>query len=695
MYRLNLLAVDSKIASEEAMAQIGLKPEQLPADWRLMAHQVETLRVLRAGTAEILINTALTGDGKSLAAQLSVFLDQTRALFMYPTNELAADQMQGLERNKRLWQVQTLRQRRLDRSELDRLQAQLEGFSRADVLRLLTETDLLLTNPDLFHLMMQFQYQSIGASPDQLPIGRIANRYGLFVFDEFHLFGMPQVAAALISLLMLRAVTAGSSQPSRFLFLSATPQEMLLQMAAQSGLNIHLIQGQYRHGEPSLSADYRRILQPVLLNLWPGRIEDWINEHLQDVLLAFFLQHRPGAKGLIVANSVATAHRLVNILREPLAQAGFSVAPNTGLTDRETRQQSYQADLLVGTSTIDVGVDFHINLLIFESTDAASHLQRLGRLGRHTDDGRGHSFHDHFEAHALLPPWIIETLQSQFPVDSLIDRESYGAAILNAFPIHQLFKFYPRDWASLQAFNVLNQLNAPPIQAQYETIRQQLWPTYGALFGVSSATRGRYIELRRDARPLVDEAISFRGGSPFVALVIGESGHIQPYNLISLLRQADLEPIELAVVYALAEKAGNTAALLQRDQPLVAYRLHGWLPKARRLRLRLDQRIDDWPSDRFGTACVLRGFALDAPGVSGLITLNKTLETRELVTTLVRGYRPDDLRRRLKLGYQFELLEFASADGIEGSAAFAREALLLDSALRRSSLPAGGDLLIY
>jgi len=40
--------------------------------------------------------------------------------------------------------------------------------------------------------------------------------------------------------------------------------------------------------------------------------------------------------------------------------------------------------LVVGTSAVDVGVDFRIHLLIFEAGDSAIFVQRLGRLGRHS-----------------------------------------------------------------------------------------------------------------------------------------------------------------------------------------------------------------------------------------------------------------------------------------------------------------------
>jgi CRISPR-associated endonuclease/helicase Cas3 len=63
--------------------------------------------------------------------------------------------------------------------------------------------------------------------------------------------------------------------------------------------------------------------------------------------------------------------------------ADISVGENTGLTSLEDRRASFEKCLLVGTSTVDIGVDFRINLLIFEATDAGTFIQRFGRLGRH------------------------------------------------------------------------------------------------------------------------------------------------------------------------------------------------------------------------------------------------------------------------------------------------------------------------
>ena len=103
---------------------------------------------------------------------------------------------------------------------------------------------------------------------------------------------------------------------------------------------------------------------------------------------------------------------MVARLRPIFAAHGLTVESNTGFDALDRRRASYDADLLVGTSTIDVGVDFQINFLVFESHDAGSFLQRLGRLGRHDGFERHGVLHqfDTFEAYALFPPWLHERL---------------------------------------------------------------------------------------------------------------------------------------------------------------------------------------------------------------------------------------------------------------------------------------------
>jgi len=686
--RISLQASDSCFATEEQIRAASIQAAQLPDNWQLMAHQVQTLERLRDPDVDIVINTAMTGDGKTLAAQLLPLLDRDRnAMFMYPTNELMRDQRKGLEETLQRWPPQPhwphggLVIETMNALELDKVQADLES-NRASAVEHLLDSEILLTNPDIFHLLMQMGYWRHGDTRELL-VSQIADRFRLFVFDEFHLFDTPQIAAALVGMLLLREISGGRV---KFLFLSATPQKELVEWTKRAGLRVETVQSDYRHGADLVAEGWRRVLRSTDLHLWNGKLEDWVPAHLEDII-RFFAQHHPGAKGVIIANSVATAHRLYTLLREPLARAGISVGLNTGLTGQEERRISRETDLIIGTSTIDVGVDFRINLLIFESHDAASHMQRLGRLGRHEDDGRGHPF-EHFEAHALLPEWVIKAVAEEIPAGESVERTKYQDAIRAAFPRHNQFEGYERRWGYLQAGHVLYQLYAPPIREHYKEGYKRLEAAFQPIFGGRIARR--YVSAKKESPLLLNEAASFRGGSPFTVLVHDTTREFDtylPYNLLTLLRHGEIEWLDLDRVL---EESKNRRAL-ERHRPLGACRLFGWLSQPRRVRFYLDAALVRWPDDRFGVAITRGSFRLDVPGVPGLFKLNRKLEDRELVATVVRGHKPHELRRRLRLGFQLQVHEFTSRDNVEGSVAFGRDALLLDTALRRSSLNAAGS----
>ena len=87
--RLNIHPVYSEEHSDSKY-QIG--------EVRLLRHQVATWEAIRDPDVDVIFNTAMTGDGKSLAAYLPVFKDGKAAIAMYPTNELIKDQFHALPR---------------------------------------------------------------------------------------------------------------------------------------------------------------------------------------------------------------------------------------------------------------------------------------------------------------------------------------------------------------------------------------------------------------------------------------------------------------------------------------------------------------------------------------------------------------------------------------------------------------------
>lgn len=681
MLTLGLCAMDSRYATEGEIAAAQVDPLLLPPDFHLMAHQAQTIAALRFGDEPIVINTARTGDGKSFTALYPALALGWKTMTFYPTNELVKDQDRSLKELKERWRqpsVWNALPSVITAAEVDVIERAMDKGRTDALLKLLD--DLVLTNPDIFHLMMQFRYRTRGASTD-LVVGRIANIYRLFTFDEFHIFGAPENASAIIAMLLLEAIR-GETHPTKFLFLSATPQHQLTHMAKLAGLPFKLIKGDYQHGNPEPPTGYRRILQPVDLHLYErgDALEAWVDANI-DRIIEFFEANRPAAYGVIIANSIATAYRVHQRLIKPCHEAGINLGePNTGLTPPDARR--IDAELFVATSTVDLGVDFKINFLVFESLDVATHMQRLGRLGRHKTDRNENEFR-HYEAHALLPGWVIESLQKALPDGGEVDRSTYNDRIHEAYPLPQDFSDYRHRWGSVQAGRVMVSLAAKEIQHTYALTRTKLEARLNAPFPNHVK---RLLRIEREMPLVMDEASTFRGSSPFMALVsntLSSNAPIMSYNLIALLRNGDLETLDLETAY---RRAGEAAATLKKTQPLAAYRLNGWLPKPRNLSFSLDAETRDWGGERFETVIEQDGFSIQVEGslVPEINALNRSLQQRTLVALLVRNADTEMLRRRYRLGMQIELFNFSTYDGSSfGCAAFGRDALLLDSLVYR------------
>lgn len=691
MYTIRLEAVDSRYATAEELRVAGITEAQIPVDensnhWQLASHQVQTIRALKDETgSSIIINQAMTGDGKTLAGRFQLLSQgkNWRTFAMYPTNELAYDQVQSFDELLGRWHPpawqRTLRKRLINAQEIDDFSYGDDiSSTRLEEIKGMLRADYILTNPDIFHLIMNFTYQQQGIASDILPT-YLADRFSLFVFDEFHLFGIEQTASVLIAMLLLKYL-AGEMQAPRFLFLSATPQKMLTQLASLAQLDFEEpIKGYYENGCAITPVGYRRILQESQLTLHTGKLEDWIQTQFDSVIKPFFLENQGAAKGLIIANSVASAHRIYAYLEQLCSGAGIKPGINTGLTPKADR--SRQFDLLVATSTVDVGVDFKINFLVFESRDAASHIQRLGRLGRHKNNSNGQPFQT-YEAHALLPQWTVDGLMQSFGDGDAVSRKEYKAILEQYFAPTQQFDEYVYRWAGVQAGQLLMNLYDRNIRSQYNSLRQDLERDFKLIFSKKGVNK--YFALAKDrANETIKTAASFRGSSPFTALVQDlqtDSQQVMTYNLMSLLRRGELRAISVEDMLKEARKRHQNVDSLSKTNPLVAYRLIGWRDDYQDVTIKLDVEL---PSEYLEVVFEQDGFTLDCVGIPELQGLNDELYSRKLVTFIIPDKDPDLIRRLLRLGFQTDLLKFSAPGKLQGTIVFGRDALLIDSVLKR------------
>lgn len=710
---ITLLPVYSKLAAELPSSL----QEALPSGWFLSQHQVDTyLALTDPNGPDVVINTAMTGDGKSLAGQLPAMLGgwQKPLLAMYPTNELIHDQASQIGSTWQRWN-RTPVVASLDSSTLDQVLESQELSQRGDaLLSMIRNYTVLLTNPDIFHYIMQTFYRRTGRHGDASDrlIGPLLDNFEQFTFDEFHLFDAPQTASVMNALLLITQLSGVHRK--RFLFQSATPSKLLRSLLERAGLNFVEIGGEYASdlNETELEG-WRRILYRTNLSFAEGTVENWLDTNLETVLLPFFLDHRPAAKGAIIVNSVAQAKRICQRLAAALQPHGLTVGENTALSSKALRRASYECDILVGTSTVDVGVDFRINFLLFESHDAGTFLQRLGRLGRHEGYRRGDqeiSFKNNFQAYALLPRWTLEALfqgQSSAPaplaVGMELPRTQFAAILQQAFPPPATFDGYARRWGVLQSVRVLKALSEAPVRQQYSGVRAQLAAQAQRVLRANiGAEHGRYKELVAEAPVLLDEVTAFRGGSYFICGVHDPSettltDQIKIYDLFWLVSNAALMPLSSAEFWQLVVQARLRKAPIERHRPIAFYRLAGFRAERLDFRLYLEHEIASWGAERCGVALPLSGITLDpefARELPNPIALNKALARQTVPALICLGYAPLALKQRLRLPFLFKLYPFRSRDGLSGSLAIGREALLLDVAIHARRLECGGGSII-
>lgn len=541
---------------------------QLPEGWGLSWHQVETWKALNDPEIDVIFNTAMTGDGKSLAAYLRTLQEYFPVMGLYPTNELARDQMNQIEGYIRLFQpVDEPRVNRLSGPELE-LYAERDGKTKAIAIETRTkQSEILLTNPDIFHYLHRGAYLTPYDNPDKL-WNSIDKFFNFFLFDEFHVFGTPQIASVINTMLLIRR----ANRQKRYLFLSATPDEGLLKRLEVAGFRYRLIdpvkEGKYEFPDTVEEMDslekrgWRKVTSEIELSFIPlpstfQASENWLKENKERILDYF--KRYPGSKGAIILNSIASVKRLTPEFKKLFHP--LTVEENTGLTGQTRKNESLQADLVIGTSTIDVGVDFKINFLIFESSDAGNFIQRLGRLGRHARyerEGEEIKF-PNFTAIALTPKYLVDRLFDEkdgtLQVQERYNRIQLQEAIKTNYRRINNFEGYYKRWGAVQSFQLWWNLGDPKIKSQYGESREKFQKECETVFGTSlKRVAGRVMGWAKEWRelsgknnnPIFEDASSFRGTSPLLCGLYDErepdeGDRFKTYDLPSILSNLEVE----------------------------------------------------------------------------------------------------------------------------------------------------------
>lgn len=366
------------------------------------------------GSSKSLIIQAPTASGKTLAAlsallRLSFINTKASATFVYPTNELIKNQVSSMVKSLSELKYrpavfstrptykgnnynvaiiegtgEVLHSLAFSSSKGVTRSSKIRSFGSvlASLLAHTSKINILATNPDSLYLATSAKY---GSSPSILT--EIADA-DLFVIDEFHAYHGVSLANLMYTLKMIDCI---GREKKRFIFLSATPANNLFDIIQNMFGDIVFIRlsdlfskGQRKarglvykesFAPRIISHDIKLSLQPI------SSLEDL--NYLCDLISGEVNRIKARKKDIhtipcvLILNSVLDAVSISKVLQN----RGLQVSQIHGLIPKSLREIS--GDVIVGTSAIELGIDFQAHSVIFEGTDSASFLQRFGRAGRH------------------------------------------------------------------------------------------------------------------------------------------------------------------------------------------------------------------------------------------------------------------------------------------------------------------------
>ncbi|ELR97244.1 type I-D CRISPR-associated helicase Cas3' [Gloeocapsa sp. PCC 73106] len=640
----------------------------------LYQHQAEAYPYLTTEDIDIVCVTSPTASGKSLLASLPSLLDSSyRTMFMYPTIELVEDQTEQQKHYHSLFNLNA--EARIDRLfgiELSQRVKDNESNRFKEIWFSLQTKAIILTNPDIFHLVTHFQYQDNAYGKDELPL-TLAKFFDVYSFDEFHMFGPHQETAVLNSLTLIRST---QQEKKRFLLTSATLKSDFLEQLKQANFKIIEIAGSY---ESEAKPGYRQILQGVELSFVNLEKEDSLSWLIKNVdSIKDILQAENNGRGLIILNSVVMARRVAQELQSLLPE--IIVREVSGRIDRKERSQTQlylqtaqKPVLIVATSAVDVGVDFRIHLLITETSDSSTIIQRLGRLGRHS----GFSKYTAFLLVYGHTPWVLARLAEKLQLEATVSRQELIEVLQYAFNPPQEYQEYRNCWGSIQAQGMLAKMiegNRDGMKNVQERMTKDLKQVYGPKLDNKSwyALGNKHV-----GKAIQTELLRFRGGSTLQAGVWDEN-RFYTYDLLRLLPYATVDILSREDFLKAALVVGHIEEAFPENYIDVYLRIEQWLPQ--RLNLSLSCNRDTQELE-IGKLSLISRLKLDGHPQSQVLNC---LSRSQILTFLVPVNRSQaqshwDVSRHLHLNPLFGLYRLTDASEQAYACAFNQDALLLEA----------------
>ena len=401
--------------------------------------------VLKSSSPVIVLD-APTGSGKTLAYLVKALKENFGStVIVYPTNALIFDQLSSIQKLlNALGKRSVLRTPVPDEISEDKSSGDVslyvvngetlnalakssntsEGRAWLSIIRSdASPQRIFLTNPEVLYFLFLLKFSE--SSDLYNGILRPDERH-MLVLDEFHLYYGYSLATVYFMLSYIR------KRFDQIIFSSATPTELPNFLGSCETIK----------ASPSSTGD---TIQHELDFDFQGMSGVTLSTEdiswLSGLVETYYEQS--GKKGkadvVVILNSVLTAYWLA---RELERKYSGLVSEIHGLVPQEERPKPQELKpLVVGTSAVEVGVDFDTSALIFEANNAGSFIQRLGRGGRHSP----------CKVTAIIPSLLCESFRKQLGDQEPIPRARLIDSVKNTFSNLPLYS----DFLNTEGANII------------------------------------------------------------------------------------------------------------------------------------------------------------------------------------------------------------------------------------------------
>lgn len=519
-------------------------------------HQVIAREIFRTQKDFFLFLTAPTGAGKTDAWAVPALIGELTGvtIALYPTNALAEDQFRTLSALRDHiapdTPIEFITSERLIEMRESEAVGQTKGEIISGILRRMASggSGIIISNPDIFVYALRdiYVYSYL--------LGCFRSFISTVVFDEFHLYDLRQSDTILF---MLDELRWSGSAINRFIFLSATPSDSMVQKIKG------VIGGNLTIAGPVCQAQevgHRVILPEVEIQFVPvGKFSSG-ERFIRDI--GDFLAFKKEFRVAVILDSAIEVAVVSQYLRE---HTSLKICEQSGLCKNPMDEPF---DVLIGNKAVEVGIDFKgpysIQRLIFSAYSVSEFLQRLGRI-RNPDPSVV------YKAICYAPEEVCNHLSSI----KKISRDDLRIELAKTMKDPRVFENFRWRWGYLSAWEYLN-IRAFGYSARDVLISNhpnQL-PQTG---GLTSDRRDEYLlhglnrlydyffddectphpeppalmrllqkisNIDRKVLAIMSELSHFRGSGLSLLMYFKPTGEVRQYDLFFLLRWAEMELLE-------------------------------------------------------------------------------------------------------------------------------------------------------